>query len=711
MTRLRVARKGSIGKMSRLEAYRSWAADREPGQIILLLALALVGLLVAVGLALDGGVLLVRKLQLDKAVDSAALAGVTEVNLGLDYANTRGRQIMAANNVITTSAAPCASVDWTVNDYCGERQPGAIPAAIRYHVEARLNAEVYFMQLLGFQTVPLRSSATAEYLNQVDIYASDVGELGLVKISNQSIFGPGQIINFGDPYTPPQGQAWFGELNGTYTYRIRVPANYPYDQVRVEIWDPDTGNRSGNTWATYGVNGTRTPSVTCSDTNQANVCLLATPWGAPGTNPNPFWYVRIDENRVYNGNPGSYGGNLVNNTRTVYRLFYLEQMADGSLSEVDLAYYIGKADSSDAAYASPTGEYTAAEAQTEARATDMMWVSPGVPADERMPSFDAGGQDTGEPPGDRLELFAELLSIADLYGVPAGQRPAQPSPDYSSPAEPVTIVEDCDTYISLDHAGSEHIGPTQHIYTVADRCEGDGDFIIDLDTEVPGIFVDPGSGARYIYLQVRGISGMSENGFEFWAGPPRSADIDDFMFTVPSDINARQIYLLAMRSMDLEIHRSTGVSIFGLGHLPMNSNTGTTMVDIPLAYFGPEFAGQQLQIDMFDPDAGAQDPIVFYFDSIPIADWAVCYDDNGNNAWNGYRCNTLPAQYGGPLTRTGTANIPVGSVWQTPPYIFTIPSDPVQPFYGGRLIARYKSGANDTYGWRIQIESRPYLVQ
>ena len=49
------------------------SADR--GQAIVLVAIAMVAMLVATGLAVDGGVLLLRKAQLDRAVDAAARTG------------------------------------------------------------------------------------------------------------------------------------------------------------------------------------------------------------------------------------------------------------------------------------------------------------------------------------------------------------------------------------------------------------------------------------------------------------------------------------------------------------------------------------------------------------------------------------------------------------------------------------------------------------
>jgi hypothetical protein len=235
----------------------------------------------------------------------------------------------------------------------------------------------------------------------------------------------------------------------------------------------------------------------------------------------------------------------------------------------------------------------------------------------------------------------------------------------------------------------------------------DHNFIIDLTSEVPNIFVDPNSGLRDIYLQVHSFAGGSENGYEFWAGPPRSADSSyDTYFTVPAQMNARQVYLQSANTMGgpKRIHDSNGISVYGLGHLPMNSDVEEE-VDVPLAYLGPEFAGQQLSIDMFDPDSGAKDPIIFYFDTIPTSDWVVCFDDNDDGtSWS----NCPDEGY----TRQGPANVQSANGEWSAPFVFNIPSDGSgQPFYGGRLVARYHAGGQDTFGWRIVLESRPYLVR
>ena len=165
-----------------------------------------------------------------------------------------------------------------------------------------------------------------------------------------------------------------------------------------------------------------------------------------------------------------------------------------------------------------------------------------------------------------------------------------------------------------------------------------------------------------------------------------------------------RLRLLVMRASNT-VHSSEGAVAYGLGHLPMNSNINFR-TELPLAYLGPEFAGQQISIGYFDPDSGAQNPIGFSFDTIPKDDWMACFDNDAGGA----NCGLVG---GNSSDRVGPSGIPDGSGnWLE--YTFTVPSDggtPSIPFYGGRLIVSYQGGQDDTYGIRITIESRPYLVK
>lgn len=673
---------------------------RERGQILVILALAMVGLLVAAGLAVDGGVLFMRKAQLDRATDAAALAGVTKLAESdlISEANARGLQLMAANNIEIpeSEASDCASVNWATDSYCGEKSLGNAPGSIRYGVQVEWEAETYFLPLVGFSRIPLRSQATAEYLPNVDLFATDTAAIGTIKASTSAIFGPDQCCHTkGDPYTPTTSPYW-NDLRGVYTYRIRIPQSYynNFDAVRVEIFDPDTGNNGTNTHVVYGLNGSTANTQTTCGSTRLNPCLLDTDTTVANQNQaNPFWYVRVDEHREDDGNYTD-----TDNTATLYRLYYLEQNDDGSLTEVDLAYYVGKPDLVN--FPSPTGAYTAAQAQTEAVATDMHWVAPGAPPSERMPAF----------------------TMQDVFS------PLSPNPyagdtsfmAYESAGEPPTYTENCEAYRAGHDGVADPVDGTIDAdlrslgidFTDAPNCgTSNGDFIVGLKSswwdggdEVPNIYVDPTSGVRDLFLDVRGIWGRSENGYYFWVGPPRSADGSDDLYTVPSFINARQTYMLLRQANNDMVHSSEGAAAYGIGHLPMNSNI-TYRTELPLAYLGPEFAGQEITIGYFDPDSGASGPIGFSFDTIPKGDWMACFDDAG-----GSECNLVG---GNAAHYVGPDGIPDGGgSWLE--YTFTIPSEggtPSIPFYGGRLTVNYRGGQDDSYGIRITIESRPYLVR
>lgn len=245
-------------------------------------------------------------------------------------------------------------------------------------------------------------------------------------------------------------------------------------------------------------------------------------------------------------------------------------------------------------------------------------------------------------------------------------------------------------------------------------------FEIDLTSDVPGIVTDPSDGTRFIFLDVRTISGASENGFEIWAGPPVYTDGDSGVPDVPSEVNDRNRYVLNNPGS----HTSKGVTVYGLGSLPMNSNFDNP-VDIPLIYVGPDMIGQTIQVRMFDSDSGASPPIVFFFDSLAFTpddssslgydpdgtDWAMAFAVSGQANPDGVAA--------GVRCRPGSCP----TMWVDPAYNITVPGnlsncdynnqtmEDCTPFSGGRLTVRYRGGFSDTYGWAITIQGLPYLVR
>src|SRR5690606_6859298 len=114
------------------------------------------------------------------------LLSSTDADEALLSANTRGQQLLAANDIITVNPAdprdpnqecPVLCTDepgypdcldlgdqadadkyeafWETYDYCGRQSQGDMFGSVRYHVEARWHSEVFFMRLLGFDSLPI----------------------------------------------------------------------------------------------------------------------------------------------------------------------------------------------------------------------------------------------------------------------------------------------------------------------------------------------------------------------------------------------------------------------------------------------------------------------------------------------------------------------------------------------------------------------------
>ena len=187
---------------------------------------------------------------------------------------------------------------------------------------------------------------------------------GRLATSNQAIFGPNICIDYGDPYSPLASIYALGSY--TYKFRIRIPADYPANIVRIELFDPDSINQildnitisRSNIAINNGLPATDSKICGTSggSSNRINPCLLQTDEldlvdGAPNLDLdqiNPYWFVRIDEHRGTGdppgngscGNPGSY--NPLYNTNTLFALSYYQQGANETVEEVPLVSYIGQ---------------------------------------------------------------------------------------------------------------------------------------------------------------------------------------------------------------------------------------------------------------------------------------------------------------------------------------------------------------------------------
>lgn len=377
---------------------------RERGQSIVILAAGILVLLGFTGLAVDLGALWVRDSQLISAVDAAVLAGAPEARTGSGV-NATAAADSKAISFLHTNDIPLDTIQ-NFTSAVGQTELGAV----EYTITATWQVDTYFMVLFGFDQIPLTRSATAAYFPLVDIYASSRVESGVLSTSNQAVFGPNSCTSLGDPFTPINSPWEPGVYS--YRYRILIPASYDEDIVRVELFDPDSFNQSNNNvqithsqrWYTtqqnLGNNPPLTENLSCPSSDRRNACIIETGeltkncTEAQRDNPdifcaedidliNPYWFLRVDENRNSCGTPGSYNTSV--NTATRYELYYFRELPDKTLLRTPLASYTGQ-----------TGN--AGIDGDSFHNTDMRWVSPGALNDFGEVPTDCGSPTGGSNP-------------------------------------------------------------------------------------------------------------------------------------------------------------------------------------------------------------------------------------------------------------------------------------------------------------------------
>ena len=241
------------------------------------------------------------------------------------------------------------------------------------------------------------------------ILTSHTAASSLVNRSNQAIVGPSGCVDDGDPFSPlnsPYAPGFY-----TYRYLIRIPADYPDDVVRVELFDPDSINGVNNdvlvahTTAAQLSPGSLPPAVSKScgsdggSDDRRDACVLQTdelaltgafPDVYTFENINPFWFVRIDENRGAGNPPGNGSCGRPNsydpgyNTQTFFELYYFSESDDDYPIRVSLASYTGQVGDNQR----DNGDHN----------TDLRWVSPGgsAAADGTFVPVDPGSNATFE---------------------------------------------------------------------------------------------------------------------------------------------------------------------------------------------------------------------------------------------------------------------------------------------------------------------------
>ena len=480
---------------------------------------------------------------------------------------------------------------------------GGVFGTYRYLITATHQADLYFLPLVDFNYVRLTDSAVAEYNPLTSIYASQTGNYGTEQTSNLSIFGPDICTTYGDAYTP-RNSPWYDELDGVYHFHLDIPPNY--EGVARDL----TRRWNGGT-----------------DTND----ILRIEIWDPDCYNSPFSSNQFVITNTITGLPLTISNACGGNDR---REPCIPVLKNPPHNEVQNPFGFVRIDENRGSGTAPgdgtcavPGSYAAAY-NTVTEYTLYYFKRRG---DGSLERHDLARYTKGGDEGD---------SDTDMRWVcPGGSMPSD------APAVP-------DGWLGSSYGFSPD--------------EGNGNFEIDLSTEVPDIYVNPASGKRSLFLDIRGVQGASENGFDLWAGPRYQA--------TPSEVNARNVDVIMTRG---DYHSSAEATFFGMGHLPMNSNYAET-VTLTLAYVPAAWEGRTIRVSAFDNDAGAQN-VVFLFDTIPPEDWHHIGQLSGNDTW--YHND------------------------------FTIPSVPTHTFYGGYLQAIYNAGEHDTFGWMITGEAVPKLVE
>ena len=291
--------------------------NEEKGQSIVILAFAVVMLLAFVGLTIDVGRLYGTRIQLSRAVDAAALAGVMEWDDEV-AAYERAAQFMSTNGIDPGEANM-------------EIASGAIEHSNFLTVTARLPMETMFLRFVGWETVQVPAMAVAELGSPpIEGYASQNAS-GVAGVVNLNVFGKDGNTIYGDAFSPLQtselppeldpeqtcdcdnpcpNEYWRGLMHnmkdelGKYPFRIHVPADYVDlnggREIQVEILDPDDCNRQNEAFQ-GGCSGDEVEVMRLGEAGTSceepdNDIRRVTAMADTGDAQNPKWFVRMDQN-------------------------------------------------------------------------------------------------------------------------------------------------------------------------------------------------------------------------------------------------------------------------------------------------------------------------------------------------------------------------------------------------------------------------------
>lgn len=346
----------------------------QSGQTIVLVALLFAILLLFVGLAVDVGLAFVRSSEFSRAVDSATLAGVVDLDISLPDctsdpmalscpAHVRAQQFLASNGWPISQT--------TQFDGIASYTEFGIP---QYTLTVTYPINTYLIRLLGINDFPVTHSASAVYYAHTDVFVPTSLDDGHIRKASQFVTGPNGCASTGDPIMPLSTMSGGSKIpnpnyeafDSVYRYRVRVPSDYVADTIRVELFDPDSVNADesdgitithSDVYVATGGNASSSESCTALGApGRGQPCIFETGEGQSGAAFNPVWLVRVDE--YFNSQCTPTDDANEGDTQLIYDLYTLDQNG----TRQDLVRY--------------TWNLT-----DTVSATDMKWVTPGVTTD------------------------------------------------------------------------------------------------------------------------------------------------------------------------------------------------------------------------------------------------------------------------------------------------------------------------------------------
>jgi hypothetical protein len=146
---------------------------RRRGQTLAIFAIAFLGLAVTLGLAIDIGAMYVQYDHLKRAVDAAALSAAAQYRRGTSSSELElaAKEFLALNNIdpdrLEVQVWTCEQVQAGVPDidddfitFCPPQS--SVNQRKLVWVQARLDSAVFFLSLIGIDTIPLTTNAIAE---------------------------------------------------------------------------------------------------------------------------------------------------------------------------------------------------------------------------------------------------------------------------------------------------------------------------------------------------------------------------------------------------------------------------------------------------------------------------------------------------------------------------------------------------------------------